>query len=290
MSIPNSQFEIWAKCQTIDALSNTYNSVKEVLTEIELPSYVTVSDPYLQGSYANKTNTYAKADIDIVFELTSCAYRYPHWGGYGVGCPFGSNEWRPHLENYLIKVYGRDAIDLTGSKTIKIKEDKAKGRKPVDIVPALTYKYYLNQDLAKFPIFGIGIYDKRNREVIFNFPKIHQSNSTLKHQNTDELYKKYVRIFKNIRKNLPDGDYSFPSYFIEGIIYNVPNSEFEQDFQQGFYKILIFLLKSIQNNTYKEFICPNHIDNLFGDKSTQWNINEYERFLLGVTDLDDSWT
>jgi hypothetical protein len=69
---------------------------------------------------------------------------------------------------------------------------------------------------------------------IENFPKQHSENLTAKHQKTKGNFKPMVRVFKNMRnsmiekKLLTDG--VAPSYFIEGMLSNVPNDEFTGDY------------------------------------------------------------
>jgi len=65
---------------------------------------------------------------------------------------------------------------------------------------------------------------------IVNYPKQPSENMTRKHQATGEWLKPTVRIFKNMRNRLiRDGKIKSgvaPSYFIEGMLYNVPGDQF----------------------------------------------------------------
>jgi len=65
---------------------------------------------------------------------------------------------------------------------------------------------------------------------IDNFPDHHSQNLTAKHQATASRYKPAIRIFKNIRSKLIERGLLLkgeaPSYYIEGLLYNVPNELF----------------------------------------------------------------
>jgi len=65
---------------------------------------------------------------------------------------------------------------------------------------------------------------------IENFPKQHSENCAGKHQNTNSWFKPMVCIFKNMRNRMIEqgllAEGVAPSYFLEGMLYNVPNDKF----------------------------------------------------------------
>ena len=70
---------------------------------------------------------------------------------------------------------------------------------------------------------------------IENFPKQHADNCTAKHQATNQNFKRMVRVIKNMRNSIIEkgllADKVAPSYFIEGMLYNVPNDTFTGSYQ-----------------------------------------------------------
>ncbi len=74
---------------------------------------------------------------------------------------------------------------------------------------------------------GVAFYSGGKR--IENFPKQHSENCTAKHKATGN-FKHMVRIFKNMRNTMIEkkllADGIAPSYFIEGMLSNVPNEKF----------------------------------------------------------------
>src|SRR5205085_1260386 len=79
---------------------------------------------------------------------------------------------------------------------------------------------------------GVAFYSGGTR--IENFPKQHSENITAKHQATKGNFKPMVRVFKNMRNTMIENkllaDGVAPSYFIEGMLSNVPNDKFTGDY------------------------------------------------------------
>jgi len=84
-------------------------------------------------------------------------------------------------------------------------------------------------------------------------------------------YKPIVRMFKNARRYLVEkgrlANGLAPSYFIECLLYNVPDHLFTADRQAAMRGILEWLLASNKNG----FGCQNGQVPLFGPTPEQWN-------------------
>src|SRR6185437_9822906 len=93
---------------------------------------------------------------------------------------------------------------------------------------------------------------------VANYPVQHSDNLTEKHQATGKKFKPMIRIFKNARsKMVEDGliaDGAAPSYFIEGLLYNVPNDRFVGDYQDITLNILKWLYSTPDRT---QFVCAN---------------------------------
>jgi len=89
--------------------------------------------------------------------------------------------------------------------------------------------------------------DSGNRQVI-NFPKAHYENGVLKHKNSNKWYKPVVRLFKNCCGSISCD--KTPSYFLECMIFNVPNSNFN-------------IINSLNKANLDNFICQNSQLKLF---------------------------
>lgn len=139
--------------------------------------------------------------------------------------------------------YGSD-VDPTGKKSIKVAKNL--GRLAADVVVCLQYRVYthFNSRFDNQYIEGIKFFDLSNWNEIINYPKLHYHNGTLKNSyaRTHENYKPTVRMFKNARKKLIKDDKitkdTAPSYFVECLLYNVPNSYFIGTYQDRYLAIL----------------------------------------------------
>lgn len=86
----------------------------------------------------------------------------------------------------------------------------------------------------------------------FSFPKQHAANCTAKHQATNQNFKRMVRVFKNMRNSMIDkgllGDKVAPSYFIEGMLYNVPNDKFTGSYQDMWVDCFNWIVEADETN------------------------------------------
>jgi hypothetical protein len=99
------------------------------------------------------------------------------------------------------------------------------------VVVAFEYRRYYKFNGTSDQSFDTGMaFFTPDNTLIPNYPKQQSQYLTKKHQNTNNRVKPLVRIFKNMRNNLvADGKIGqkiAPSYFIEGLLYNVPNDKF----------------------------------------------------------------
>lgn len=71
-----------------------------------------------------------------------------------------------------------------------------------------------------------------------NYPKQHSTNCTAKHQATNQWFKPTVRILKNMRNGMASAGLIekkiAPSYYLEGLLYNVPNDKFGTNYEDTF--------------------------------------------------------
>lgn len=288
MPIPKSQLETWSKYHQLDVLKATYDNIQTALSGFNLPDNHK-SNQYLQGSYGNSTHIYGKGDIDVVVELNSSFSSNLSLLGKSSlsNSVYSLQQFFSDLSTYLQNYYGYEYVEA-GSKTIKIKYKD--GKKAVDIVACNEYRHYIDPNNSNSK-YATGII--LNNKTI-NYPKIHKSNGEIKMNDTNKMFKSYIRILKNINKKLKNDKLSsynlVPSYFIECFLYNLPNYLFNSDLQLGFVSILNWCIeKSNEPSGFNDFICQNGRQNLFGIDKTQWTIIGCESFLNQVIKLNDNW-
>ena len=93
----------------------------------------------------------------------------------------------------------------------------------------------------------------KNRTAKFLYPKQHSANCTAKHQGSGLWFKPMVRILKNMRTRLVQTGAieasTAPSYFIEGLLYNVPNDNFDKTYEDTFVSAFNWILNADQTKS-----------------------------------------
>lgn len=167
----------------------------------------------LQGSYKNDTAVKDINDVDIVVICKKIIS-----GTFGNPAKKSSTvvSWDSIFQNikeFLTKAgYGV----VLGDKCLKVK-----GSFDVDVVPAV---YTENPDNDPVAIFSF-----RERLERKNYPRIHAQNGEDKNQGTNGQFKPMVRMFKVWSQNHFTDPKIAPSYYIESLIYNMPNELFVSD-------------------------------------------------------------
>jgi len=274
MTISESQLETWSHLGGIDAAQNTHTAIRYALKQHSWGSGVSYDD-YLQGSYRNSTNIYGNSDVDLVVELTSTFYHNEmtetQKSALGFSpASYSLSNFREDVISALRNHFGSTYVDTAGSKSIKVLPNN--GRLKGDVVVAATYRYYEDTRLIAE---GITFWNTKTREQITNYPKLHYENGVTKHSNTSQWYKPTVRIFKNARANIYKNNSllagKFPSYCVECLLYNVPNTKFGTSYRDTYCNIVNWLNSALDSNS-ENFKCQNGIIPLFGNDSTQWNV------------------
>ncbi len=297
MPIPESQLETWTKQGSIQQSSTTYASIKAVLENQNAPFAGKIS-VYLQGSYGNHTNVYGvDSDVDIVccyedtfsHDLTAmneagqANFRQTH----PKDATYRFSNFKADVTAQLEKVYGSD-VSL-GSKAIRIKANGA--RRNADVLPCISFRRYRQSSNGNDGNFNEGIYFiKSDGKGVNNFPVQHYDNCVAKHQATNHYFKRTVRIFKNIRNRLTAHEIikpgSAPSYFVEGMLWNVPNELFAASYSATVRACLAWLKQADST----KLACANDLYWLIRENSDVcWNKADYDAFRAACQDLWDNW-
>ena len=188
------------------------------------------------------------------------------------------------MKEALVNYYGIDRV-REGKKTLKVETSYL----PADVVVCIQYrKYPADPKSVDDYIEGMTFYVPSESRWVINYPKLHYENGVVKNQRTNKWYKPSIRMFKNARTYLigrgAPSDLA-PSYFLECLLYNVPDSKFGGTFQNTFAQVVDWLLKA----DLSLFRCQNEQDDLFGGSPEQWSENRAERFLSYLVSLWNNW-
>ena len=183
--------------------------------------------------------------------------------------------------------YGAD-VDQ-GKKAIAIAANG--NRRKADVIVAIQYRRY-----RKFLSISDQLYDEgicfytENGKKIANYPKYHAENLTKKHQNTNQWFKPMARILKNLRGRLiSEGMLESgvaPSYYLEGLLYNVPDEHFGKSYGDTF----VNSINWIQDADRTIFVCANQQYYLLQDEShVTWQNEKCDSFLTAAIELWKQW-
>ena len=297
MPIPESQLETWSHQGSITQSSKTYATIKSVLEAAGTPYANKNYEVFLQGSYGNATNIYAESDVDIVITLRDCFQsdlselsdrgKQAYKDAYS-DATYTYPDFKRDVLNVLTERFGTDV--KVGDKAIAIAANE--GRRKADVLAAIQFRRYYKFNGIRDQSYDEGIcFFNKKGERIANYPKQHSANLTSKHQASSNRLKPMIRVLKNLRSKLvEDGlikNGTAPSYYIEGLLYNVPNIHFVNTYGGTFVNAIHW----IQNDADKEkLVCANEQYYLLRKNShTCWNPEDCEAFLKAAIKFWNEW-
>jgi len=281
MSIPESTLGKWSHHKAGTAFKQAHGPIRKAL-EAHGGLSKFKYEVFLQGSYKNDTNLGGDSDVDVVVRLASKlkpavaalageqlqkdgSHRYLHqqW-----------NSFRDEALKALRFSFGSAAE--SGRKTLKV----PKGRMiPADADLVVTVSH----------MEGIGFYLSDERRWVVSFPQQHHSRGVKKEKAANNQFKRTIRMFKAARNRLVDKKVLAkdvaPSYFIECLIYNVPDSLFRPKLAPTYTGILYWLGTA----KLKDFKCQNGQVELFGPGREQWSQKKAQAFIKALQDMWDTW-
>ena len=258
----------------------SYEMIRESLTAAKLDgmSYAI----YPQGSYANKTNIVGDSDVDIVIALKSAFYPNKdelkesdliEYQKYYEQADIAWHAFRGAVVEVLQSNYQVDE----GDKCVKVKSNLI--RLPADVLIALEYRHYKNFPSFMGQVFidGVQFYSLEGGKIV-NFPKRHIRACRAKNNRTGRRYRRVVRVAKNARNALiADGDTqvktgTVPSYFLESLLWNVPDSCYGGDLEYAYSRAMDWLYQNIGELEALSF--PSGMGKIFDRMAdTSWNVS-----------------
>lgn len=296
MAIPETQLTTWAQIGAQQTSRDTYATVKLALDDDNARYHSKSYEVFLQGSYGNDTNIYKESDVDVVIRLDSIftydiasmsqseqdAFKATH-----SDATYTHKDFRNDVLQVLRDRFGSD-VD-PGTKAVKINPRHT--RRKTDVLIATQHKKYSQFTIAgnNTPLTGISFHKLDGTRVV-NYPKLHRENLIAKNQATNEWLKHVIRIFKNARQKMIEQQIIetgvAPSYYIEGLLYNVPNDKFGTSYEDSMVNVINWL----NNADRTKFICANKQYKLLnGNAEVTWNTQNCDAFLDGLVGLWKDW-
>jgi hypothetical protein len=297
MAIPEAQLNTWSHQGGITTAKNTADSVKNALAKFDKWPQDAQHEVFLQGSYKNDTNIYGDSDVDIVAQLHSSWYRdltslsveeaKVYEQTYG-DAQYDWSKFRSDVIKALQQYFDQTNV-REGKKCLKV--SASSGRLPADAVAAIDHRKYTRfHSVSDFRyIEGMKFFVPSENRWVINYPKQHYENGVAKNGSTGSYYKALVRIFKNARTYLVDNRQLTkeiaPSYFLECLLYNVPNANFGTSYQMSFSNIL----KWLSQNDIRALVCQNGFVPLFDGSPEQWSLGNAKVSIDALIRLWNNW-
>lgn len=292
MPIPESRLSRWSHHGPQDASIKTHETIRKVLAAHSWPSGMTY-DFFLQGSYRNNTNISGDSDVDVMLELNSI-FQYDESSlsqsdrnrlAKSFEPPkYDWNDFRREALKALTNGFGGGFVSQ-GNKSIKLKANRT--RLAADIVVCMEHRKFTSHDLYEK---GVTFYALQDKRWILNYPKQHYDNGADKSKRTGDRYKQTVRMFKNARNHLASNNLissNFaPSYFLECLLYNVPDSAFQLGFQDTYCSVVNWMSQS----DLARLVCQNEQMYLFGSSPQQWSLNDAKALVNQFITLWHNWS
>lgn len=296
MSIPESQLEVWSHQGSVTQSAQTYDTLQRALNDSASPYYTKDFSIFLQGSYGNDTNVYRDSDVDVVIRLNQTYYAdtsglsqdaKSNYDRAFTRATYSHTDFKGDVLAWLQKKFG--AAVTPGKKAIDVKGEG--NRRDADVLVCAKHRRYRTGSTGVDSQYdeGIVFWTSDGTEII-NFPKQHSENCTAKHQNTNQRFKRLVRVYKNMRNRMIDDGYLAkgiaPSYFVEGMLWNAPTDKFVQSYEDSF----VNTFNWVSNADKTKLACANDLHWLVRDNSPVcWSTNSFDAYLAATRRYWNDW-
>ena len=279
MPIHEKTLSKWSHHQAGTAFKQAHVPIREALEAHKNLSQFTY-EVFLQGSYKNDTNLGGDSDVDVVVRLSSklkpavaglSGERLQENGSHR----FVHQQWKSFRDEALKALKARfGKAAKSGRKTLKV----PKGKIPADADLVVTVSHR----------GGIGFYLSDERRWVVSFPQQHHDRGLKKEKATNMRFKRTIRMFKAARNRLVKKGLlkkeDAPSYFIECLLYNVPDSLFTGQLATTYTGIIGWL----KTAKLKDLKCQNGQVPLFGRGREQWTQEKARAFVKALGELWDA--
>lgn len=296
MTISEKQLETWSAQGSVTQSKATYGTVKAALEDSSAPYNGKSYSIFLQGSYGNDTNIYADSDVDVVMMLDDIYYtdldeleeadRSAYNSSRSVAS-YSFAQFKKEVIQQLASKFG--ASVKPGKKAIFV--EGSGNRRDSDVLACTELRRYTRFKNFSDQKYHTGIcFWTTDGTQIINFPKQHSANCATKHQNTRSWFKPCVRILKNMRNSMIEKGYLkegiAPSYFLEGMLYNVPNDNFGISYQETISNSLNWLIKCDRS----KLVCANELYFLCHPTSpVTWRSEHLQIYLDAAVKFWNEW-
>jgi hypothetical protein len=296
MAVSEKQLETWSGQGAVKQSRDTYATIKNALEASGAPYAGKDYMAFLQGSYCNDTNIYADSDVDVVMRLDDVYYSdlsrlsEPEKNTLRHAMSIATYNFDQFKIDVIAELKSKYGTAVNpGKKAVIVKGNGS--RRDADVLICAEFRRYYkvlnssNQSYEKGVCFFLS-----DGTRIENFPKQHSDNCTAKHQATIQWFKPMIRVMKNMRnwmiekEMIEDG--LAPSYFLEGLLYNVPVEKFGKSYVGTFTNCINWIWEADRS----KFVCANEQFYLLNESSpVTWRKAGCDKLLSAVVNFWKQW-
>ena len=198
---------------------------------------------FAQGSYRNRTTVPGDSDVDVCVVLNDVFFSNWHWveregtktieqvaalkRAAGVSdAEYGYSQFKNDVGAGLVAHFGAAAVKR-GDKAFDVHESKR--WVDSDVVAAFEHRRWQGTSGRLSYVTGTEFVSDSGQRIV-NWPQQHYDNGVTKNARTQERFKAMARALKNLRTAMDDAGVAaaepIPSFLIECLAYNVPDSKF----------------------------------------------------------------
>ena len=247
---------------------------------------------YLHGSRAGDTVTRVDEPVDVVIEsgTSYLAGFTPHVSDLArqsIEGTLAAGSWDywqfyREVEAALVAAFpgsvrrGEHSLQLARDPEVSSPPRVVPVQVPAEVIVALPYRHYsgLGGWTAGITYFTTGF------DQVVQYPRLHRDNGALKDRETEGRYKATVRMAKQMRDYLQDvlalEPGRVPSYFLEGLLWNVPARRYMTDAPGPRMHEVVRYLEGAYLPAFEQ---QHMIEALFGPAPSQWTTSDARLFI-----------
>jgi len=239
---------------------------------------------FAQGSYRNGTNVPQESDVDIAICYRGSffydANQLSPLATYGLGLTPASYtyvQFKADVIRALRASFGQEL--QIGNKSLKIPPNS--GRVSADAVPSFEFRLFRPYG---DPIIGTR-FIANDGKIVTNWPDHHYHFGVEKNKTTGFRFKKVVRVLKSLREDIRNSGHAViadtPSFFIESLAWNAPDTDFQNESLLADCKaVLQSLLLMLQDaKMTQSMVGVNQMKLLFSNEQP-WSVQDAQYFVL----------
>ena len=245
---------------------------------------------FVQGSYRNGTNVRADSDVDVCVRcmdpfLIDLPAGYPK-EYFGLrDATYTYAQLKDDVERALKSYLGAAAVSR-GNKAFDLHANTY--RVDADVVPTFEHRKYTIANGRYGYISGTELHPDSGGRIV-NWPQQNYDNGVAKNDATGMRFKKIVRVAKRLRNEMVANGVTaakpIPSYLIECLVWNVPDSALgHDDYADDVRSVLAHvLLGTIDDSACDGWREVNGLKDLFSP-SQAWNRIDTHTFVAAAMD------